>query len=309
MFFPFYFTLAANNFCNLLANINAASNFILYCALSDKYRKTVKAIFCGIRPIRKNTLSSSRFTSARTTTSSFYSRSHNSNFFNKNRFRSKQPKRFSITKEEYENLKHETERLKYPRLSTTSVTSKTSKASKASGRNSRTNSMVSFLRTKKNILDFRESRGCADEEETKKTIFRIFQSKIFRFRYLVDLFSLSLSFDVWHFLFVSFEKHVFSTQDVVMVEKIPLATFPFSVQSSGLAQTATTTSTDTTPTPAKSTQKNRLKNIHFALKPINGEAVSTFLFHFRFRLFFGFFFVSQHKQLKFHKLFSFDSIS
>lgn len=105
---------AINNFFNLLVNLNAASNFILYCALSDKYRKTVKAIFCGMKPMRKNTLSSSRFTSGRTTTTSFYSRSNKSSFFDRQRFRPKEPKRFSISKEEYENLKAETELLKRP---------------------------------------------------------------------------------------------------------------------------------------------------------------------------------------------------
>lgn len=110
-YFPFFHSARAaiNNFFNLLVNLNAASNFILYCALSDKYRKTVKAIFCGMKPMRKNTLSSSRFTSGRTTTSSFYSRSNKSSFF-----KPKEPKRFSISKEEYENLKAETEMLKRP---------------------------------------------------------------------------------------------------------------------------------------------------------------------------------------------------
>lgn len=101
-------------------SINAASNFILYCLLSDKYRKTVKLIFCGARPIRRNTLSSSRFTSARTT-SSFYSRSHNSNFFNAPIYRQREP-RFSISKEEYANLQAETSKQR-PRYSITTVTS------------------------------------------------------------------------------------------------------------------------------------------------------------------------------------------
>lgn len=128
---------AINNFFNLLVNLNAASNFILYCALSDKYRKTVKAIFCGMKPMRKNTLSSSRFTSGRTTTSSFYSRSHKSSFFDRQRFRPKQPKRFSISKEEYENLKAETEMLKRPQrfnpsATTTSEQSRTNSISTVS---------------------------------------------------------------------------------------------------------------------------------------------------------------------------------
>lgn len=42
--------------------LNAACNFLLYCALSDKYRKTVKQLFLGRRhrtPHRQNTISSS----------------------------------------------------------------------------------------------------------------------------------------------------------------------------------------------------------------------------------------------------------
>lgn len=118
-----------NNIYNLLLAVNAASNFILYCLLSDKYRKTVKALLCGTRPIRRNTLSSSRFTSARTT-SSFYSRSHNSGLFNMT-FRKKRP-RFSITKEEYANLQAETS--KRGRFSIIS----------AATPNSRNNSMVTY---------------------------------------------------------------------------------------------------------------------------------------------------------------------
>lgn len=67
-----------------------------------------------MKPMRKNTLSSSRFTSGRTTTSSFYSRSNKGSFFDRQRFRPKEPKRFSISKEEYENLRAETEMLKRP---------------------------------------------------------------------------------------------------------------------------------------------------------------------------------------------------
>lgn len=98
--------LVFNNIFNLLVTINAASNFILYCLLSDKYRKTVKQLFCGVRTIRRNTLSSSRYTSARTT-SSYYSRSRNSTFFNMPICKQRGP-RFSISKEEYANLQAET---------------------------------------------------------------------------------------------------------------------------------------------------------------------------------------------------------
>lgn len=143
LFLQFFF-LAGNNIFNLLVNINAASNFILYCALSDKYRKTVKDIFCGSIPLRKNTLSSSRFTSARTTTSSFYSRANTGSFFNRHRFRPKEPKRFSISKEEYENLKAVTENTKMPRYSITST---------APSDQSRTNSIVCIIQFY-SFLDF-----------------------------------------------------------------------------------------------------------------------------------------------------------
>jgi len=32
---------------NFLVTMNAACNFLLYCALSDKYRQTVKSLFIG----------------------------------------------------------------------------------------------------------------------------------------------------------------------------------------------------------------------------------------------------------------------
>lgn len=116
-----------NNVYNLLLAVNAASNFILYCVLSDKYRKTVKALFCGTGPIRRNTLSSSRFTSGRTT-SSFYSRSHNSGLFNMKSFKKKQGPRFSITKEDYANLQ--------------AVTAKRGRFSISTSPNSRNDSIV-----------------------------------------------------------------------------------------------------------------------------------------------------------------------
>lgn len=40
--------------------MNAACNFLLYCALSDKYRQTIKAIFLGIHSKRQNTIRSSQ---------------------------------------------------------------------------------------------------------------------------------------------------------------------------------------------------------------------------------------------------------
>lgn len=126
----FLFLLVLNNIFNLLITINAASNFILYCLLSDKYRKTVKQLLCGVRTMRRNTLSSSRFTSGRTTTSSFYSRSRNSNVFKMPIYKQRGP-RFSISKEEYANLQAET--AKKNRFSITTLTSQ-----------SRNNSIVSL---------------------------------------------------------------------------------------------------------------------------------------------------------------------
>lgn len=113
-----------------MITVNAASNFILYCLLSDKYRKTVKSLFCGARTKRRNTISSSRFTSARTT-SSFYSRSRNSNIFSTpiSKYKQRGP-RFSISKEEYANLQVQT--AKRNRFSITTLASQ-----------SRNNSIVS----------------------------------------------------------------------------------------------------------------------------------------------------------------------
>ncbi|XP_022215004.2 uncharacterized protein LOC111069307 [Drosophila obscura] len=44
----------AGNVCNLLAALNAASNFFLYCVLSDKYRKTVRELITGYRYRRRH---------------------------------------------------------------------------------------------------------------------------------------------------------------------------------------------------------------------------------------------------------------
>lgn len=108
MYFPFFNRTffdypVLNNIFNLLVSINAASNFILYCVLSDKYRKTVKVLFCGGRPMRRNTMS---YTSPRTT-SSFYNRSNTSNLFSIPLYRRGRP-RFSISKEDYANLQAQT---------------------------------------------------------------------------------------------------------------------------------------------------------------------------------------------------------
>jgi len=37
--------LGIENICNLLVSINAASNFVLYTALCDKYRNSFLAVF------------------------------------------------------------------------------------------------------------------------------------------------------------------------------------------------------------------------------------------------------------------------
>lgn len=111
---------------NFLVTVNAASNFLLYCALSDKYRKTVRALLCGRKPVRTGILTSSRYNSGRTT-SSFFSKSSNGNFSNASTKTTgysstrggKVKKRFSITQEEFANLREETERLKNPRASVT----------------------------------------------------------------------------------------------------------------------------------------------------------------------------------------------
>lgn len=41
----FNYKLGFGNICNFLMCINAASNFILYCAMSDKYRRTLIVTF------------------------------------------------------------------------------------------------------------------------------------------------------------------------------------------------------------------------------------------------------------------------
>lgn len=118
---------AINNILNFLVTVNAASNFLLYCALSDKYRKTVRSLFCSGRPARnRGLLNSSRYISGRTSTSFFSKSQSNGNFSNastkttalcSNRVKPK--KRFSITQEDYTNLQAETARLKNPRVSIT----------------------------------------------------------------------------------------------------------------------------------------------------------------------------------------------
>uniref|UniRef100_A0A8D8YKQ9 FMRFamide receptor n=1 Tax=Cacopsylla melanoneura TaxID=428564 RepID=A0A8D8YKQ9_9HEMI len=52
-----YLLLGFGNIFNFLVTVNAASNFILYCALSDKYRKTLIMTFfpCCVKPVDTNT--------------------------------------------------------------------------------------------------------------------------------------------------------------------------------------------------------------------------------------------------------------
>lgn len=137
--FVFVFFAVLNNIFNLLITVNAASNFILYCLLSDKYRKTVKALLCGVKTMRRNTMSSSRFTSGRTTTS-FYSnsRSRTSNIFKMPIYKQREP-RFSISSKEYANL--QTETAKRNRFSITTLTS-----------SSRHNSIVSVIKISSLLL-------------------------------------------------------------------------------------------------------------------------------------------------------------
>ncbi|XP_037039195.1 uncharacterized protein LOC119076515 isoform X2 [Bradysia coprophila] len=98
-------TRGINIVCNFLTTLNAAANFLLYCALSNKYRQTVKELFLGRK--RKNTMSS-RYGS-NPTGSSYYSKSPtNAGSASSNSIR-KQPKnsRFSITPTDYANFQAE----------------------------------------------------------------------------------------------------------------------------------------------------------------------------------------------------------
>lgn len=45
----FYLSRILGNVFNLLTSINAAANFILYCAMSDRFRQTCIQTFCGKR--------------------------------------------------------------------------------------------------------------------------------------------------------------------------------------------------------------------------------------------------------------------
>ena len=54
---------------NLLMAVNAACNFLLYCAFSDKYRRTFKTVFMGKKFDRHDTLYESSTASTRFTNS------------------------------------------------------------------------------------------------------------------------------------------------------------------------------------------------------------------------------------------------
>lgn len=41
----YYILRAYGNVCNILVGVNAASNFMLYCAMSDKYKRTLMLTF------------------------------------------------------------------------------------------------------------------------------------------------------------------------------------------------------------------------------------------------------------------------
>lgn len=106
--------IAINNVCNFLMTLNAACNFLLYCALSDKYRKTVKELFLGRKMKRQNTMSSTYFSryNSNQTGSSFYSKSPSNSgpaVDNSVRNRATNPKksRFSITPTDYANFQAE----------------------------------------------------------------------------------------------------------------------------------------------------------------------------------------------------------
>lgn len=77
------FFSALGNVLNFLITISAACNFLLYCALSDKYRQTVKSIFLGIHTKRQNTIRSSQ-ASRNSTRSGRYGR-YNGSTISRNR--------------------------------------------------------------------------------------------------------------------------------------------------------------------------------------------------------------------------------
>lgn len=77
----FYIVYAFNNFLNLMVAINAAGNFVLYCLLSQKYRKTMLALFCPCfksKRLRKSTAQQATIYSTLTTTTNQYHHSPSS---------------------------------------------------------------------------------------------------------------------------------------------------------------------------------------------------------------------------------------
>ncbi|XP_037726394.1 uncharacterized protein LOC119557634 [Drosophila subpulchrella] len=60
--------VVAGNVFNLLASLHAASNFFLYCVLSDKYRKTVRELITGYRYKRRHARNNNSLYVPQTTT-------------------------------------------------------------------------------------------------------------------------------------------------------------------------------------------------------------------------------------------------
>lgn len=70
-----YIVYTFNNFLNLMVAINAAGNFVLYCLLSQKYRKTMIALFCPCfkgKRLRKSTAQQATIYSTLTTTNQYH---------------------------------------------------------------------------------------------------------------------------------------------------------------------------------------------------------------------------------------------
>ena len=78
----FYIVYTFNNFLNLMVAVNAAGNFVLYCLLSQKYRKTMIALFCPCflkaKRLRKSTAQQATIYSTLTTTTNQYHHSPSS---------------------------------------------------------------------------------------------------------------------------------------------------------------------------------------------------------------------------------------
>lgn len=74
---------ALNNILNLMVAVNAAGNFVLYCLLSQKYRKTLIALFCPCfkpKSLRKLNKKQATIYSTLTTTNQYHSPSPTTGF-------------------------------------------------------------------------------------------------------------------------------------------------------------------------------------------------------------------------------------